>query len=194
MNTDMVGKRYNHWTVLAECPERGASGSRRYLCRCDCGREKVLYGYHVRSGNSRQCQNCALLEMRARRHAKKEAATLLPKPSEDKVLTICTSGGAPRQYLIANREARGLSIAEMARTLKISPLLLGWLEENDKAVTHPKIVDRIADAYGLTEEQRVNMLPENYRPGPGYDPNRYALPEEVLSNFTVMPGYVRVWK
>lgn len=38
------------------------------------------------------------------------------------------------------------------------------------------------------------LLPENHRPGPGYDPNRYALPEEVLSNFTVMPGYVRVWK
>ena len=100
----------------------------------------------------------------------------------------------PRQYMIDQRMALGEPLPDMARKLKISPLLLGWLEDNDKIVTHPKIVKRIAKAYGLTEEQRVGLLPVNHRPGPDYDPNRYALPEEVLSNFTVMPGYVRVWK
>lgn len=99
-----------------------------------------------------------------------------------------------RQYMIDYRESHKINPAAMAKQLKISPLLLDWLEQDDKTVTHPKIVERIAKAYGLTEEQRVNMLPENYRPGPGYDPDRYALPEEVLSNFTVMPAYVRVWK
>lgn len=100
----------------------------------------------------------------------------------------------PRQYLIDRRMALGETLPGMARKLEISPLLLDWLEQDDKTVTHPKIVERIAKAYGLTEEQCVGMLPENYRPEPGYDPNRYALPEEVLSNFTVMPAYVRVWK
>lgn len=99
-----------------------------------------------------------------------------------------------RQYMIDYRVSHKIDPAAMAKQLKISPLLLDWLEQDDKTVTHPKIVERIAKAYGLTEEQRVGMLPENYRPGPGYDPDRYALPEEVLSNFTVMPAYVRVWK
>ena len=99
-----------------------------------------------------------------------------------------------RQYMIDYRESHKINPAAMAKQLEISPLLLDWLEQDDKTVTHPKIVERIAEAYGLTEAQRVGMLPENHRPGPGYDPNRYALPEEVLSNFTVMPGYVRVWK
>lgn len=99
-----------------------------------------------------------------------------------------------RQYMIDYRESHKINPAAMAKQLEISPLLLDWLEQDDKTVTHPKIVERIAKAYGLTEAQRVGMLPENHRPGPGYDPNRYALPEEVLSNFTVMPGYVRVWK
>lgn len=100
----------------------------------------------------------------------------------------------PRQYLIDRRMALGVELPDMARKLNISPLLLGWLEENDKIVTHPKIVQRIAKAYGLTEEQRVSLLPANHRPGPDYDPGRYAMPDDMLHSVTMIPGYVRVWK
>lgn len=99
-----------------------------------------------------------------------------------------------RQYMIAQRMALGETLPDMARKLKITPLLLGWLEDNDKIVTHPKIVKRIAKAYGLTEEQRVSLLPANHRPGPDYDPGRYAMPDDMLHSVTVIPGFVRVWK
>lgn len=99
-----------------------------------------------------------------------------------------------RQYMIDYRVMHGYSLTDMARKAGCTEALLEKIESWEDEVTHPKIVERIAEAYGLTEAQRVGMLPENHRHGPGYDPNRYALPEEVLSNFTVMPGYVRVWK
>lgn len=187
---DMIGKRYNHWTVIAEAG-RDANSHPRYLCRCDCGVEKTLLGSSVRCGGTRMCASCAVKEQRSKRISRK-ASKGEARVSEAPAVYVPTCG--PRYYLMRGRQAYGLSIAEMARKLKISPLLLDWLEQDDKTVTHPKIVERIAKAYGLTEEQRVGMLPKNYRPGPDYDPDRYALPEEVLSNFTVMPAYVRVWK
>ena len=169
---DMVGRRYNHWTVIAEA-EPSPSGRIRYMCRCDCGFEKIIQRAKKQS----------------RKALKGETRVSDAPPAAVYVPTL-----GPRYYLMRGRQAYGLSVAEMARKLEISPLLLDWLEQDDKTVTHPKIVERIAKAYGLTEEQCVDMLPEYYRPGPGYEPNRYALPEEVLSNFTVMPAYVRVWK
>lgn len=99
-----------------------------------------------------------------------------------------------RQYMIDYRVMHGYSLTDMARKAGCTEALLEKIESWEDEVTHPKIVERIAKAYGLTEEQCVGMLPKNYRPGHDYDPDRYALPEEVLRHFTVMPGYVRVWK
>lgn len=189
---DMIGRRYNHWTVIAEA-EPSPSGRIRYMCRCDCGFEKIIHGETLRYGHTHMCAGCAVKEQRAKKQSRK-ALKGETRVSDAPPAAVYVPTLGPRYYLMRGRQAYGLSVAEMARKLEISPLLLDWLEQDDKTVTHPKIVERIAKAYGLTEEQCVGMLPKNYRPGHDYDPDRYALPEEVLSNFTVMPGYVRVWE
>ena len=44
---DMVGKRYGLFVVVAfNSVDR--HGSARYLCKCDCGVEKVVYGKNLR--------------------------------------------------------------------------------------------------------------------------------------------------
>ena len=55
-----VGETYGQLTVLAEAPgvpgERGAIARRRsFLCRCSCGREKVVRASNLARGNSRSC-------------------------------------------------------------------------------------------------------------------------------------------
>lgn len=80
-----------------------------------------------------------------------------------------------REYMIHYRMRHKLSETEMARRCKISTGLLTDLEENDKYVTHPRIVERVAAAYRLTRQQAEQMLPPNYRPGPDYDPGRYVI-------------------
>ena len=96
----------------------------------------------------------------------------------------------PRDYMITHRESLGWSVEKMAKKLEISPFLLSMLEDDESSVTHPLIAKRVARAYKLTKEQRTMMLPENYRPGPNYDPNRYKLDVEgkdMYREFKIAP-------
>lgn len=48
------GDRFGKLTVIGPAPhEIGAPPS--YICRCDCGNEKVVLGGNLRSGNTRSC-------------------------------------------------------------------------------------------------------------------------------------------
>jgi len=50
---DVIGKKFGRLTIL-EVVKRDKQGV-YYLCRCDCGREKVIKGISVRSGHSISC-------------------------------------------------------------------------------------------------------------------------------------------
>jgi hypothetical protein len=62
---DLAGKRFGRWTVLAIWPERRRT-ARRWLCRCDCGTERVVCGHSLRRGASISC-GCAQREAVAKR-------------------------------------------------------------------------------------------------------------------------------
>lgn len=50
---DITGKRYGRLTVIKEVePNKYA---RRYLCKCDCGNEKIVYMQSLRNGNTKSC-------------------------------------------------------------------------------------------------------------------------------------------
>ena len=51
---DMQGKTIAHWEVLRRAPNDGHKKI-RWICRCDCGREKVVYGHLLRAGKSNSC-------------------------------------------------------------------------------------------------------------------------------------------
>jgi hypothetical protein len=48
-----IGERYGRLEVLARA--RDATGHRRYYCRCDCGRWKIVHGKALRSGATVSC-------------------------------------------------------------------------------------------------------------------------------------------
>lgn len=54
---DLTGKRFGHWLVLIRTTN-SKIGHPRWLCRCDCGREKIVQGGNLRNGGSKSCQNC----------------------------------------------------------------------------------------------------------------------------------------
>lgn len=47
------------WLVL-ELISKGTNINSKYLCRCDCGREKSVFGNVLRNGKSKGCLNCAM--------------------------------------------------------------------------------------------------------------------------------------
>lgn len=52
---DMVGHRFGRLTVLARVERPDSSRAYCWLCRCDCGVEKIVRGINLRIGNTRSC-------------------------------------------------------------------------------------------------------------------------------------------
>lgn len=51
---ELIGKRFGRLMVIDEY-DRPYSGAYRYLCKCDCGNEVVVWGCSLRAGHSRSC-------------------------------------------------------------------------------------------------------------------------------------------
>jgi hypothetical protein len=54
---DLTGQRFGKLMVieLAKKPEGNKNSSSFWLCRCDCGKEKVIDGHSLRRGSSKSC-------------------------------------------------------------------------------------------------------------------------------------------
>lgn len=50
---DMTGKRYGRYTVIKRVDKNDNKGW--WLCRCDCGKEKVVHGHLLRIGSTKSC-------------------------------------------------------------------------------------------------------------------------------------------
>lgn len=63
---DLTGQRFGRLTVLRREGTSG-DGQKTYLCRCDCGTEKVVKSGNLRSGRTKSC-GCFCREQTARRN------------------------------------------------------------------------------------------------------------------------------
>lgn len=66
----LVGKVFNRWTVLAE-GDKSNNGHLRWMCRCECGTERLVTGTLLRTGKSQSC-GCFMRESvskRQKRHS-----------------------------------------------------------------------------------------------------------------------------
>lgn len=54
---NIEGRKYFHLTVLKRVPspENVKSRGAYYLCKCDCGKEKIILGRSLRTGNTTSC-------------------------------------------------------------------------------------------------------------------------------------------
>lgn len=89
----------------------------------------------------------------------------------------------PRDYMIAYRARKRLSVAEMAARCEVSPALIRILEENENSVTHPEIAARVGAEYELSRRRTLMMMPEHHRPGKNYEPDRYKNTEDLEDIF-----------
>lgn len=55
---DIIGKRYNNYTVVREV-EKSNDGHRRFLCKCDCGNERIVYLSHLKTNRRKECELCS---------------------------------------------------------------------------------------------------------------------------------------
>ena len=50
---DLTGKRFGRLVVISKADR--VNGMIRWLCKCDCGNETVVYGNNLRRGTTRSC-------------------------------------------------------------------------------------------------------------------------------------------
>ncbi len=51
---DLTGQNFTRWTVLSRVPD-SRTGITRWLCRCVCGTEQIVFRTALRNGHSRSC-------------------------------------------------------------------------------------------------------------------------------------------
>ena len=51
---DLIGQKFGRLTVIERCP-RNKHGQDMWLCKCDCGKEKVINGQSLRRGRTKSC-------------------------------------------------------------------------------------------------------------------------------------------
>ena len=52
---DLIGHKYNRWTVIERVFPNTNQGSTQWLCRCDCGNTAIVPRNNLRSGASKSC-------------------------------------------------------------------------------------------------------------------------------------------
>lgn len=55
LRIDEVGNRYGKLLVVAESPKRLRPGALAWICRCDCGEERIVSGATLRIGAVKSC-------------------------------------------------------------------------------------------------------------------------------------------
>lgn len=86
---DMIGKKYNRMLVLADAPKRNKQ--LYYLCRCDCGTEKIVNGRDLRTEHTKSC-GCYNLEKN------KERCSGPNNPSKNKRVRKIISDKAKKRF------------------------------------------------------------------------------------------------
>ena len=56
--SDLIGKHYGHWTVISEAINPKRHGL-QLLCRCNCGKEKIIDASELTHGKTKMCAACA---------------------------------------------------------------------------------------------------------------------------------------
>lgn len=103
MKVEMIGKVFGRWFVLEEA---GRDNSRNimYLCKCECGNEKIVSGRQLRRGYSRSC-GCLNTESRTKHNLSYTRAY----NAWQKMKSRCENT-SDKQYI--NYGGRGISICE----------------------------------------------------------------------------------
>ncbi len=67
---EVIGKLFGKWLVLEFVSYQRNIGN-TYKCRCECGLEKDVNGYYLRSGKSTRCRLCAYKDQEKKPNPKK---------------------------------------------------------------------------------------------------------------------------
>lgn len=101
---EMIGRRFNHLTVVSDSGLVGARNRIKYKCLCDCGKETIVFGDALRSGHTKSC-GCHRLEVNTK-HGKCGSGSYI---SWDKMIQRCKN---PNNSAYKHYGERGIYVCD----------------------------------------------------------------------------------
>ena len=101
------GARFSAWTVIADA-EHGANWQPRWLCKCDCGTERVNYATNIFRGLSKSC-GCA---KKNRLGDAKRTHGMTGTPTYSSWVSMFTRCENPNSKSFLNYGGRGIKVCE----------------------------------------------------------------------------------
>ena len=83
---DLTGRRFGRLVVI-KFDHKNEGGYLHWLCICDCGKEKIVYGYHLKSGATKSC-GCLQKEMSSAANKKTNIICNMVIAQEQKFLEL----------------------------------------------------------------------------------------------------------
>lgn len=150
---DLTGQTFDRWVVLHRVEKKD------WLCRCLCGREKVVKSDNLKTGRSRSC-GCLSVEMARERFSKHDNAKLQQVTPEYRawqgMKDRCFN---PQNAAYDRYGGRGISVDP------------SWI--HDFAAFHAHVGDRPSSGYSLDRiEVDAGYVPGNVRWATGVEQNR----------------------
>lgn len=100
-----VGERFTRWTVISQSTPN-ASGSKRWMCRCECGVDKIVPAYYLRREASRSC-GCLMREQIGDRNRKHGGHGTVEYIAWNAMVQRCTRASHPA---FKNYGGRGIAV------------------------------------------------------------------------------------
>lgn len=94
MKQDLIGQQFERWVVVSTA-DKDKSGNPRWLCRCDCGVEKIVAGGDLKRGRSRSC-GCLSRQLVAERSTTHGGHKTLAYRSYQSAKDRCTNPNNPK--------------------------------------------------------------------------------------------------
>ena len=93
---DLTGKKFGRWTVLSREPSK--NGASMWLCRCDCGTERVVDAHGLRRGTSTSC-GCKMREYVNLEGQRFGRLTVVKYLGKSKWSCVCDCGSETEVYV-----------------------------------------------------------------------------------------------
>ena len=104
---DLMGQRFGRLEVIAEVPKENFRNGRRWLCRCDCGKEVVRAPSELIGNNGRKSCGCGI---------GRQFASVGSKAQYAKSYTL-----EEKRQLEKDRKARADNMAAIRQMVKSNP-------------------------------------------------------------------------
>ena len=181
---DLTGKKFNKLTVISRA-ENSKDGRARWLCRCDCGNERIVLGKSLRNGHTQSC-GCLGKEMASKRSFKDRTGERFGR------LTVLSRAN---DYVSKNNvhHVRWNCICDCGNTITVDVTRLvtghtkscGCLREEKLSNGNPKHGGRYDRLYKVFHNMKARCYNKNSDDYKYYGGKGVTICDEWLSNYNV---------